>query len=155
MINLWCPFRKGLQDVMCIFYLPSAVLHQLGTQALQNWFLMKCRVDLLTPPSWWGKIYPFVEVFFSPCLQSWEVLASLGDVKAVTRGTGQASELGHQEMMLQLWCYGQTHPSTCFYHAGPLLLMHKVLNLQTKEKHNLHTPVCFTIPLLSFPPWFN
>lgn len=86
------------------------------------------------------KDLPLCGRFFSPCLQSWEVLASLGDVKAVTQGTGQASGLGHQEMMPQPWCCGQTHPSTCFYHAGPLLLMHKVLNLQTKEKHNLHTP---------------
>lgn len=84
------------------------------------------------------KDLPLLKVFFSPCLQSWEVLVRLGDVQAVTRGTDQPS--GHQEMMSHPWCCGQTHSSTCFHHAGPPLLMHKILNLQTEEKHNLHTP---------------
>ena len=48
-INLWCPFRKDLRDVMCICYLPSAILHHLSTQALQNCFLMKCKVTSTCP----------------------------------------------------------------------------------------------------------
>lgn len=43
-INLWCPFRNDLRDVMWICYLPSAILHHLSTQALQNCFLMKCKL---------------------------------------------------------------------------------------------------------------
>jgi len=48
-INLWCPFRKDLQDVMCICYLPRAILQHLNTQALQNCFLME--LDLLSLPT--------------------------------------------------------------------------------------------------------
>lgn len=99
MINLWCPFRKGLQDVMCIFYLPSAVLHQLGTQALQNWFLMKCRVDLLTPPSWWGKIYPFVEGFFHPACSPGKSWPAWGMWKLSLKAQAR-----HQGWDIRRWC---------------------------------------------------
>lgn len=95
MINLWCPFRKGLQDVLCIFYLPSAVLHQLGTQALQKCFLIRCRVDLLTPPSWWGKIYPFMKVLFFTLPT---VLGSPGQA-----GRGQSC-LSRHSSALRRWC---------------------------------------------------
>lgn len=155
MINLWCPFRKGLQDVMCIFYLPSAVLHQLGTQALQNWFLMKCRVDLLTPPSWWGKIYPFVEGFFTlPA-----VLGSPGQPGGCEschsrhRPGIRAGTSGDDAPALMLWTNSPQH---LFLPCWATSSHAQGTELTNKRKTQPpHPKFCFTIPLLSFPPWFN
>lgn len=149
MINLWCPFRKGLQDVLCIFYLPRAVLHQLGAQALQKCFLIRCRVDLLTPPSWWGKIYPFVKVllFTLPA-----VLGSPGQA-----GRCQSCHSRHSSA-LRRWCPSPDAMDKPQHLLLPCWATSHAQNteLTNKKTHNLHTPDSVLPFLLClFPPWFN
>lgn len=138
MINLWLPFRKGLQDVLCIFYLPRAVLHQRGTQALENCFL-KCRVDLLTAPNSWGKILWKIFFFFTlpAVLGSPGQAGRLSKLSLEVRSALRAGTSSPDIPALMLWTNSLQHS---FYHAGPLRLMHKILNLQTKKNHILYTP---------------